>query len=107
MLDSVQHESDFVRQGSVLFDFLRVQKAAMATIGERILEGGVYRHYRGGLYTTVCEALVLDTETPVVVYRDEAGKTWTRPTQQFFWLHSARRTDSCPLRADSGAEFPG
>jgi hypothetical protein len=43
-----------------------------------------YRHYKGGLYELVCEAVLEADHTPVIVYRGEDGRTWVRPTDVFF-----------------------
>ena len=42
-----------------------------------------YRHYKGGIYEVVCEALLESDHTPVIVYRDEAGAVWVRPRDAF------------------------
>jgi hypothetical protein len=59
-------------------------KAAKAAIGPQVFEGGSYRHYKGGMYTTLCEAKVEATGERVVVYRGSDGAVWTRPTDEFF-----------------------
>ncbi|WP_296943609.1 DUF1653 domain-containing protein [uncultured Massilia sp.] len=43
-----------------------------------------YRHYKGGLYELVCEAVLEADHTPVIVYRGQDGKTWVRPRDAFF-----------------------
>jgi hypothetical protein len=43
-----------------------------------------YRHYKGGLYELVCEAVLEADHTPVIVYRGEDGLTWVRPRDVFF-----------------------
>ena len=43
-----------------------------------------YRHYKGGVYEVVCEAVLEADHTAVVVYRGEDGKTWVRPRDAFF-----------------------
>jgi hypothetical protein len=43
-----------------------------------------YRHYKGGLYELVCEAVLEADHTPVIVYRGEDGRTWVRPRDVFF-----------------------
>ena len=43
-----------------------------------------YRHYKGGVYEVVCEAILEADHTVVVVYRGEDGKTWVRPRDAFF-----------------------
>jgi hypothetical protein len=43
-----------------------------------------YRHYKGGLYELVCEAVLEADHTPVMVYRGQDGVVWVRPRQAFF-----------------------
>jgi hypothetical protein len=43
-----------------------------------------YRHYKGGVYELVCEAVLEADHTPVIVYRGEDGRTWVRPKDAFF-----------------------
>jgi hypothetical protein len=43
-----------------------------------------FRHYKGGLYELVCEAVLEADHTPVIVYRGEDGQTWVRPRDMFF-----------------------
>ena len=43
-----------------------------------------YRHYKGGVYELVCEAVIEADHTPVIVYRGEDGRTWVRPKDVFF-----------------------
>jgi hypothetical protein len=43
-----------------------------------------YRHYKGGVYEVVCEAVLEADHTAVVVYRGEDGKIWVRPRDAFF-----------------------
>jgi len=43
-----------------------------------------YRHYKGGIYELVCDALLESDHTPVIVYRDEGGTVWVRPRDAFF-----------------------
>jgi hypothetical protein len=43
-----------------------------------------YRHYKGGVYALVCEAVLEADHTPVIVYRGEDGATWVRPKDVFF-----------------------
>lgn len=45
-----------------------------------------YRHYKGGLYELVCEAVLEADHTPVIVYRGQDGQTWVRPRAAFFAL---------------------
>ena len=43
-----------------------------------------FRHYKGGVYEVVSEAILEADHTPVVVYRGADGTTWVRPKQAFF-----------------------
>lgn len=43
-----------------------------------------YRHYKGGIYELVCEAVLEADHTPVIVYRGVDGTTWVRPKNIFF-----------------------
>ena len=43
-----------------------------------------YRHYKGGLYELVCEAVLEADHTPVMVYRGQDGAVWERPKAAFF-----------------------
>ena len=43
-----------------------------------------YRHYKGGIYELVGEAILEADHTPVVVYRGEDGVVWVRPRNAFF-----------------------
>lgn len=48
-----------------------------------------YRHYKGGVYELVCEAMLESDHTPMMVYRGEDGVVWTRPKNVFFELVEA------------------
>jgi hypothetical protein len=43
-----------------------------------------YRHYKGGFYELVCEAVLEADHTPVMVYRGLDGAVWVRPKAAFF-----------------------
>lgn len=43
-----------------------------------------YRHYKGGIYDLVCEALQEADHVPVMVYRGQDGAVWVRPRAAFF-----------------------
>jgi hypothetical protein len=43
-----------------------------------------YRHYKGGIYELVCEAVMEADHTPVMVYRGQDGAVWVRPRAMFF-----------------------
>lgn len=59
-------------------------KDAVAQMGDRVCSGGRYQHYKGGYYTTVCEAVLEAGGVSLVVYRSEGGETWARPASEFF-----------------------
>lgn len=41
---------------------------------------GLYRHFRGGVYTVITAALAESDHTPLVIYRPVGGYvTWARP----------------------------
>jgi hypothetical protein len=44
---------------------------------------GVYRHFKGGIYTVIGVATDTETEEQVVVYQSENGRLWTRPIAMF------------------------
>ena len=43
-----------------------------------------FRHYKGGLYEVVCEAILEADHTAGVVYRVQDCKTGVRPRDAFF-----------------------
>jgi len=46
-----------------------------------------YRHYKGGIYEHVCDAILeSDPSVTMVVYRAANGTIWTRPRTVFFEL---------------------
>lgn len=47
---------------------------------------GKYRHYKGGEYEVISEALHSETEEPVIVYRSLVAPftVWVRPHDMFF-----------------------
>ncbi len=45
-----------------------------------------FRHYKGGLYEFVCEAVLESDLTPMIVYRAANGSVWIRPKEVFFEL---------------------
>jgi len=49
------------------------------------LKKGIYRHYKGGEYKILNEALNSETKEKVVVYQDlkDESKIWTRPKDMF------------------------
>ncbi len=53
-----------------------------------------YRHYKGGIYELVCEAVMEADHTPVMVYRGADGAVWVRPRAAFF---EAVSVDGAPV----------
>lgn len=45
-----------------------------------------YRHYKGGLYEFVGDAILESDLTPMVVYRAADGRLWIRPRTAFHEL---------------------
>lgn len=43
-----------------------------------------YRHYKGGIYEYVDEAILEADLTPMVIYRAADGRLWLRPRAVFF-----------------------
>jgi DNA polymerase-3 subunit epsilon len=43
-----------------------------------------FKHYKGGLYELVCEAIQESDLSEVIVYRSHDGRFWTRPKDVFF-----------------------
>lgn len=44
-----------------------------------------YRHYKGGVYEIVCEALLeSDPNITLMIYKSEEGLIWARPKDVFF-----------------------
>ncbi|BEV15976.1 DUF1653 domain-containing protein [Herbaspirillum sp. DW155] len=43
-----------------------------------------YRHYKGGIYEYVDEAILEADLTPMIVYRAADGRLWLRPRAAFF-----------------------
>jgi len=43
-----------------------------------------YRHYKGGIYELVCEAMMEADHTPLIVYKAANGSIWCRPRDVFF-----------------------
>lgn len=42
-----------------------------------------HRHYKGGLYQKIADALHSETEEPLVIYRSADGRWWARPKAMF------------------------
>ena len=45
-----------------------------------------FRHYKGGLYEWVGDAILESDLTPMTVYRAADGRLWVRPTAVFVEL---------------------
>ncbi len=44
-----------------------------------------YRHYKGGIYELVCEAMLeANPDVILMVYKSEEGLIWARPKEVFF-----------------------
>lgn len=72
------------RGATIALDAVIEWKRAFDAIGPRVLEGGVYRHWEGGMYTTMCEAADMESGRTVIVYRDSSGRAETLPDELFF-----------------------
>ncbi|MEK9157337.1 MAG: DUF1653 domain-containing protein [Patescibacteria group bacterium] len=45
----------------------------------------IYRHYKGGLYRVLSEALHTDDESEMIIYESlQDGRRWARPKAEFF-----------------------
>lgn len=42
-----------------------------------------HRHRKGGLYRVVASGVWEADRSPVVIYDDEEGQVWVRPTEEF------------------------
>lgn len=49
------------------------------------IKKGIYRHYKGGEYRVIGEAINSETKEPEVIYQDakDAKKVWARPKKMF------------------------
>ena len=53
----------------------------------KILVGGRYQHYKGGIYIVDFLAINAETNEPMVVYHsNESNETYTRPVER--WLEN-------------------
>jgi hypothetical protein len=43
-----------------------------------------YRHYKGGIYEYIDEAILEADLTPMIIYRAADGRLWLRPREVFF-----------------------
>ena len=49
-----------------------------------VVEGGIYRHYKGGIYKVLCIAAHTENNDELVIYKDEVKrKIWARPKAMF------------------------
>jgi hypothetical protein len=49
-----------------------------------MIEGGVWRHYKGGIYRVICRARDANDGTPMTVYQDiGTGRIYTRPEAEW------------------------
>lgn len=48
-----------------------------------IKKGDKFRHFKGTVYTVVEIATHTETNEKLVVYKDEQGNVWARPTEMF------------------------
>lgn len=44
---------------------------------------GIYKHYKGGIYSVIGEGIHTETNEVLVFYTDENGDFWARPTEMF------------------------
>lgn len=67
-----------------------------------------YRHYKGGLYETLCEDATLEaTGERAVVYRAEAtGGIWVRTHADFFAVVPGHGPRFAPLEPDAPRQAP-
>lgn len=71
---------------TVAYQTVRNWHQAMAAMGERVLKGGRYRHYKGGEYETVGAAVLEEGCIPAVLYQGHDGTVWVRKQSNFFEL---------------------
>lgn len=51
---------------------------------ERLLLSGIYKHFKGGLYSVIATALNSENLRKTVIYQSlEDGKFWTRDFEEF------------------------
>ena len=42
------------------------------------------KHYKGGIYTIITDARHTEEGYELVIYKDEVGNVWARPTEMFW-----------------------
>jgi hypothetical protein len=79
---------DYPARGvTIKLDTVVEWKRAMESIGPMVASGGIYRHYEGGTYTTICEAREASTGERKIVFKDGTGAIKTTPWNEFFnWV---------------------
>ena len=48
-----------------------------------MIQRGLYRHYKGGIYKVFCTATHTETLEDMVVYSDSDGDVWVRPASMW------------------------
>lgn len=67
---------------------------------------GLYRHYKGGLYTVLCVGRHSETEEWLVTYRSEAlGNYWVRPLAM--WQQSVEGVPRFAFIGHDDPQAPG
>jgi len=69
---------------TVPYLYVKNWRDAYDAIGERVLKGGRYRHFKGSEYTTLGPAIIEIDGTPAVLYQGADGTVWVRPEDKFF-----------------------
>lgn len=59
-----------------------------------------HRHYKGGVYRRLFEALHSETEERLTVYQSADGRYWVRPTAMFEEVLADGRRRFAPLGSD-------
>jgi len=64
-----------------------------------IIEGGTWRHYKGGLYRVICRSRLESSGVPHVTYQSvETGRIYTRPEHEWTEFVSDPATLATVLR---------
>jgi len=57
----------------------------------------IYKHFKGGRYEIVCEAIREEDMTEIIVYKSLAhGQIWTRPKKDFFGIKTLENGECVP-----------